>query len=405
MPYGPLKTLLTLLLLAGSTAHADALSELERIALSLENTTDESAQASLQDQMAMLPLQDAQWLQCALECESTLARAWSAHCTGYLPGLQSQNILLSALQDSSSKVRREALEGLAKIGDRTSIQSLMKAAAREKDPSLQSLAQQASQQIIARSRHTTGSTDWSGFNAPDAMDRKAALELAGKSENWRLLLQLTEATQDHHPAVREAAIHALGKLGDDRALHTLHRLILKETGRTRHAAIGALAHLANSQSLPHLSPLAHSEDTGTRRYVARALGWISSPGTMEPLAHLAKDPTEAVRTEVILSIGKIGPSLGGPILVQFLEDEVVFLRSEAARLLAGSAPEVATAPLISALSDKDPLVRINAANSLGALGSTQAIDALERQFQKAKNPEEAAYYRNALGLLGAIAPE
>lgn len=405
MPYGPMNALMALLLVADSTAHADALSELEQIAQSLESSTDASAQVTLQDQMAMLPLQEVQWLQCALECESTLARAWSAHCTGYLPGLQSQTILLSALQDDSPKVRREALEGLAKIGDRTSIKSLMKAAAREKDPSLQSLGQQASQQIIARSRNTNGSTDWSRLQAPDAMERKTAMELAGKSENWGLLSQLTKATQDHHPAVREAAIHALGKLGDDRALHTLHTLILTEKGRTRHAAIGAIAQLANSQSLPHLTPLIHSEDTDTRRYIARALGWISSPGSMEPLAHLAKDSAEAVRTEVILSIGRTGPILAGPILVQFLEDDIVFLRSEAARLLAGSAPEVATTPLISALADRDPLVRINAANSLGALGATQAIEALEKRIRKTKNLEEATYYRNALGQLGAVAPE
>lgn len=403
MPNGPLNVLAAIWLTMGSLANT--IPQLEELAKSLNGLESGIAKRETQDQMAMLPLKTKEIVQCTVQCESPLARAWSAHCLGHLPGPQSQAALLSALKDDSPKVRREALEGLARIGDRTNIQALMKAAARESDPALQALAKQASQQLVARSRSRNPAEDWSRLQAPNAMERKAALERAGKSENWGLLPQVVEAASDHHPAVREAAILALGKLGDDRALPVLHNLILKESGKSQYAAIGAIAQLSNTQSLPFLNPLVHSEDKDTRRYTARALGWIASPKKIEALSILARDSQDTVRTEVLLALGRSDAKITGPLLVQLLTDDLVFLRSESARLLGSTPLALAAEPLTEALNDRDPLVRINAANSLSILGAVSAIQALKSRIRKAETPEEAAYYRKALGQLGVTAPD
>jgi len=387
------------------SAYADVLSELETFAASLENVEDDLAQRRIQDQIAILPLTQAELLTCTTECNQALARAWSAHCLGFTPNHTSQNALIKALNDPSPKVRKEALEGLANVGDRTSIKALMKAAAREAVPDLQVLAKQASEQVVARSRSSSGPQDFSRLTSTDPMERKAAMERAGKSNDWNAVPLLIEALNDHHPAIREAAILALGKLGDDRALPLLHKVTRESNGRPRHAAIGAIAQLSNTQSLPHLAPLIHSEDSDTRRYVARALGWIDTPEKTELLSVLVKDSEESVRTEVLLAAGRSDSKITGPLLVQLLEDDAVYLRSEAALLLSKTSPEIAAAPLVNALEDKDALVRINAALSLGNMGEVSAIDALKRRIRKADNPEEASYYVKVLGQLGVALTE
>lgn len=387
------------------TAYADALTDLENFAESLESAGDDLEQRRIQDQIAILPLTQAELLACTTECHQALARAWSAHCLGFTPNHASQTTLINALKDPSPKVRREALEGLANVGDRTTIKALMKAAARESVPDLQALAKQASEQVVARSRNSKGPQDFSLLTSTDPMERKAAMERAGKSNDWNAVPLLMEATSDHHPAIREAAILALGKLGDDRALPLLHKVTREASGRPRHAAIGAIAQLSNTQSLPHLAPLIHSEDTDTRRYVARALGWIATPEKMELLSVLVQDSEETVRTEVLLAVGRSDSKITGPLLVQLLKDDLVYLRSESALLLSKAPTEIAAPPLINALEDKDPLVRINAAISLGNLGETSAIEALKKRIRKSENPEEASYYVKVLGQLGITVAE
>jgi len=383
-------------------ANAESLVDLEDLAESLSGL-EGFVQRQIEDQIAILPLTEEELLQCATSCSQPLSRAWSVHCLGYHPGLPSRAALVTALKDDATVVRKEAIEGLAKIGDRSSLNPLMKATAKETEPALQVLAQQASQQLVARNREAVAQ-DFSLINSTDAMERKAAIERAATTENWRAVPVLLEAVKDHHPAVREAAVLALGKLGDDRVLPVLHQLLQEETGRLRHAAIGSIALLANTQSLQSLQPLASADDVDTRRYVARALGWIPSSENLRTLQTLAADKEESVRTEVLLSISRQEDPNAAPILLEFLVDEAVFLRSEAARLLGTTQIEVAGEALIKALNDQDALVRINAASSIARLGEVRAIDALEKRIKKAENPEEAAYYRTALEQLG-VNPE
>jgi HEAT repeat protein len=385
----------------GGLAQANPLLSLEQLAERLAPLEEGVEQRHVQDMMAILPLDEEQLRTCATDCTQSLARAWAAHSLGFYPGHQSREVLISALEDGAAEVRKEALEGLAKIGIRSSLNPIMKATAREQDPALRELAQLASQQLVARSRERE-SDDLSLLDSTDAMERRAAIERVANGENWRTVPKLLEAVEDHHPAVREAAVLALGKLGDDRALPALHRLLLTEHGRPRHAAIGAIAQLANTQSLPHLKPLANSEDVHTRRYVARALGWIPAPENFSTLEALAQDPENAVREEVLLALRRSPNPNTAPLLVGFLQDEAVFLRSEAARLLGETKLELAGAPLILALEDDDALVRINAASSIGRLGEVGAIDALKRRIKKSETPEETAFYKKALAQLGVV---
>ena len=148
-----------------------------------------------------------------------------------------------------------------------------------------------------------------------------------------------EATNDTHPAVRQAAILGLGRLGDDRALDALLSLVQTADGKHQHAAVGAVAQLQNQTSLPNLYPLTRSEDPLMRQYSVRALGWMPNSASIPLLKERSQDPEEKVRMEALLALTRFEGLPTADALLAFMNDELVYIRSEAARLMGKSPGE------------------------------------------------------------------
>ena len=394
---------LTAVLLSASTETAATTEApptvLNRLAAEAGSAAEDDQRLTLQDQMAALPMSTVDLQICLKTCEASLARAWSAHALGHLPSTKHQRLLLDALKSQDSAVRREAMEGLANIGDRSAIPHLVQAASRESVEALQTLAQQTAEAIIARDRETPPDHR-SGLQSEDPLERVAAIEALQTEANWEHRPLFISALEDTHPAVKKAAVLALGSLGDARALNTLHPLLDEYSGPLLHAVIGSIATLKNRTSIDHLLPLLDSEDPVVRVYATRALGWIPSPQSLQALKGVAGDTEEEVRTELILTLGKLTDLEVGPILVDLLGDDSLFLRAEAARLLGETRYADSSDPLAAALADDDPLVRINAASSLAALGILTAESALREALESSESEEEAVFHSRALETLG-----
>ena len=400
MPY---IALIGLFLGAGS-ARAEptyVIDQLEQLAHQAAQMGEDSERLFIQDQIAALDLSTEDFQACISECKEATARAWSAHALGHLPGSRNQGLLIESLMDTDELIRREAIEGLANIGDRGAIPALVRSAARETSTDLQELAQQAAEAIINRARNPEH-TDTAPLQSEDPMERIAGLEALQHKQDWSLLPLFTAASNDTHPGVKRTAILALGSLGDDRALAILHPLLTNTSGPNQHAAIGSVAQLRNRTSVPHLLPLLESEDPLIRQYTVRALGWIPTEDSIAGLSACSRDSEEEVRTELILTLAKMTDFETGPILVLLLDDDSLFLRAEAARLLGETRYAEAADPLIDALKDSDPLVRINAASSLSILGELSAEAALRKSVSRAETPEEAVFYNKALENLGLM---
>jgi HEAT repeat protein len=318
---------------------------------------------------------------------------------GHLPGTSNQNALVQSLNDTRHEVRRESIEALARIGQRSHLNVLMQVAARETDSGLRTLAQKAAEQLVSQEQKDH-SDDALLLSSNDPMERVAAIERMQESENWNFTTLFVEATNDTHPAVRQAAILGLGRLGDDRALDALLSLVQTADGKHQHAAVGAVAQLQNQTSLPNLYPLTRSEDPLMRQYSVRALGWMPNSASIPLLKERSQDPEEKVRMEALLALTRFEGLPTADALLAFMNDELVYIRSEAARLMGKSPGEGVAAALIQALQDSDALVRINSASSLSSLGEIGSIEALRTCIHKADTPEEAQYYKKAISDLG-----
>ena len=382
------------------TQETTLLTQLERIATDLDQSESKYAKRLLQDQMAMLTLPEGDLQDCVTDCAHPFARAWAVHVLGHLPSAQNQALLVSSLNDTAPIVREQGYEAMAQIGDRTHIKILMQAANTEPEPHLQQLAQQSSQQIVSKPTNTDFPEVFARLSSDDVMEQQAAIEHIARYGNWRASETLIGLLDHRNPVLRRTAVKALGQLGDDRCLEVLHAGLSKKTGPELQSYISAIALLENTGSLPALTLLTTSKNTRTRQYVARAFGWIPSAKPAEQLKSLSRDKDEQVRTETLLTIRKLNDPRLDTLLLTFLNDSSIFLRAEAARLLANTRLAEAPDALLEALNDKDALVRINAATSLGNLGEIAAIPALKKWHKKAKKPEEKAFYKKALFLLG-----
>ena len=353
---------------------------------------------------------------------------------------------MSLIEDLSSpniRIRRKAIEQLARRGQPEDIRSLINALCREQGD-VNKL--NATIQALSRLGMTVVPALGELLTDPDDDTRIYAVQALGATGDAHAAEHLIAALQDDNPNVRYHAIESLGSLGNRVAVRPLLDNLQPEDYFLTFATIEALGRLGDPAAIPTLQTLLQNKtysapaaealgQIGTRQVIAPLCHWLESPsGEALPAARaLARaagrypaGSTEA-RLFALLTAQRLGKKgrarlasahneidgEGALALAHVLgwldastarDGLLALLDDPAARATAAQAlSKMRPAPvdgLIEKLQAKDIETRISAAEVLGSIGDARAVPALIRQLE---HPEDqlVAVAATALGKIGA----
>lgn len=333
--------------------------------------------------------------------------------------LEPSRPLLAALGDESWRVRRAAVEGLARRAAPEAIMALL-ASVRENHHNLAVL--NSALQVLAMSDVDTLSPLIEFLNGEDADLRMQAALALGEQRDARAVPELIRALEDEDVNVRYHAVEALGKLraaeaadalasvaetrdfflafpaldalkqiGDARVVQRV--LPLLEDELLREAAVELLGELGDEESVAPLAGLLNTTDAPARA-AARALASLHDRyeklyGEGSYIADLSRagiNPTGAQNLLEALGVTEGGDLRQLALVVGWLEGAAVEraltrllgksgARGEVLEALVRHGPGV-TELLIEQLGSEELEVRKAAAVALGRIGDARAVPAL-----------------------------
>jgi HEAT repeat protein len=199
--------------------------------------------------------------------------------------LEGARPLLAALGDESWRVRRAAVEGLARRAAPDAIAALL-TSVRENHQNLGLL--NSALQVLAMSDVDTLSPLVEFLSDEDADLRIQAALALGEQRDSRATPALLGALEDADVNVRYHAIEALGKLRAAEAADALAGIAETRDFFLAFPALDALALVGDARVAPRVVPLL--EDELLREAAAGVLGQLGDEDTVGPLAALLNDP-------------------------------------------------------------------------------------------------------------------
>ena len=291
------------------------------------------------------------------------------HEEAAIHGSRAVEVLVHALEDSSSPRRHAAAIALGKTGDSRAVKPLEKA-----------LEDEDSHVRVA---------------AVEALSQLSHSQSAGS------LLRLLR-DPDHH--VRAASVEALGRMGDTRVVDTIASDLLKDPSwDVRKLSVEALGRIKDNRVTQLLWQALKDSDNDVRQTAAHALGQIPDPRSIPPLVLALKDENTAVRQEAKASLRQIDQkwevSAGAQSVIPELEaatnDKEYWVAQSAADTLAKindmrqrmqesssmvdpdkKRLDLAINILVDSLRDSDRDFRQAAVESLGRIGDGRGITPL-----------------------------
>jgi len=225
---------------------------------------------------------------------------------------------IKACADSSSNVRRLALQGLAKKGDAYACSTILHFL---DDPDLKRLAlttlgdlgcTQALDRLLEETQRPM-----------DEGDRASLLKTLGKIGGNEIKPILRSALLDSAPLVRAEAVAAYSAVNPQEAVPVLLNSFSKDTSKmVRATAAEVLGNIGGHEVYSSLTKALRQErEPQVRRAAARALSNARNLQTIEALLVGLTDEDAGVRLEVVRSLGKIGLNQGIPALLELESKE------------------------------------------------------------------------------------
>ena len=363
---------------------------------------------------------------------------------------ESPNLLANALTDESWRVRRIAAAGMAEVGGRDVVDTLIEAIREHhRDPALLNAALTA----LTQTREDVVMSIVALLDLDDADVRTYAVLALGLVGDVRAVPALAARLDDPDMNVRFHAIEALGRLGDRSVADAIAAIAESRDFFLSFAALDALAAIGEPAVAPRLVPLL--EDEMLRPAVAACLGALGVEDVAIPLASLI-DRTSFTPAPIAVALANIFDRLedefGEGMLIADLakgaltpasatalihalprandeesrgiatvlswmsfpgiDDALAGLlrktgvRNVAAQALAKRGASVG--PIVETLvADADPEVRKAAAFILGRIGSRAWLSPLVEGMRRESEPEVFIAIVTALGAIGddrAFAP-
>jgi len=214
--------------------------------------------------------------------------------------------------------------------------------------------------------------------------RTAAKELAGADE--RAVYPLINALKDDNPGVQDAAMRSLVSIGGQVVAYMILPL-LREDSFLRNTAMLILKDIG-VPSVGLLYPLLTDKDDDVRKFALDLLGDIRE--TVEPgrILPLLKDPNANVRASAVRAVGILVPDGVLDTLIDCLKDEE-WVSFAALETLAVIKDDRAVGPIAKLLEDQSLTLRLAAVESLGAIGSGKASEALFEHVRKSEGMEQS----------------
>ena len=312
--------------------------------------------------------------------------------------------LLAALNDSDATVRANAAMALGQQKVIEAVQPLLDVLQQDSDNIVRELAADALGQIGAESAVPVLIDMLDDSNA---RLRNRLIAVLGASNDPRAVEPLIVLLNHEHPETRKAAAWALGALTDPRAIEPLRGLLDDPVPGVRSNVAWALGEFADStliDDLLHLLDDASPQVRGTTAWALGALGEeTGDTRPVEPLIDLLDDYTALENAsahvfvcqyaaEALLQIGtetaeravnQWKPAARERLLPRRIEDLIRALRHpepdtrQRAIVQFNEIGTPAVQPLINALQHHEHVrVRQGAAQTLGELGSSEAVYAL-----------------------------
>jgi len=201
--------------------------------------------------------------------------------------------------------------------------------------------------------------------------RRSAQDLSDGDE--RAIYPLILALKDKNPGVQDAVIRSLVAIGGEVVAYMLLPL-LRQDSYTRNTAQLMLRDLGEV-SVPLLYPLLEDKDDDIRKFALDLMGEIKVNVEPDQVIRMLKDPNPNVRASAIQCIGKLGHTESVGHVEQALED-VEWVAFTALETLGKLGGELSIKAIIRLLSSESTAMRYAALETLGAIGSTGASDAL-----------------------------
>ncbi|NES21754.1 MAG: hypothetical protein F6K41_23225 [Symploca sp. SIO3E6] len=249
--------------------------------------------------------------------------------------------LTSAIEDSNSHVRWNAVNALGKIGSDAAVLALINA------------------------------LEHSDFEV-----RRMAVEALGKIGSDAAIPALINALEHSDSEVRRMAVEALGEIGSDAAIPALINTLKYSDSFVRRIAVEALGKIGSHAAVTILINALKDSDYDVRWMAVETLGKIGSHAAVTILINTLKDSESIVRWMAAETLGKIGSDAAVPTLINALEDSNSSVRGRAAEALGKIGSDAAVPALINALEDSNSSVCGRAAEALGKIGSDAAVPAL-----------------------------
>lgn len=194
---------------------------------------------------------------------------------------EAPNLLANALTDESWRVRRIAAQGMAEVGGRDVVDTLIEALREHhRDPALLNAALTA----LAQTREDVVTSIAQLLDLEDADVRTYAVLALGLVGDVRAVPALERRLEDADMNVRFHAIEALGRLGDRGVADAIASIAESRDFFLSFAALDALAAIGEPAVAPRLVPLL--EDEMLRPAAAACLGALGAEDVAIPLASI-----------------------------------------------------------------------------------------------------------------------
>jgi HEAT repeat protein len=281
--------------------------------------------------------------------------------------------LIKALQyKNKGKVRRQAADALAVLGDVKAAEPLIHALKDEyvRWDAANALAKIGGPAVEPLIRALTNE---------DSNVRLGAARALGYIGNARAVEPLIHALKDEY--VRWEAVACLGKIGDARAAEPLSLVLLNNADRIfsqmtddqEDAVRRALSRIGEPAVEPLIQVLYKCAGARNPYSIIYALADLGEPA-VEPLINALKDNDKDVRRGAAIALGEIGDVRAVEPLINALKDNDKRVRSEAVIALGEIGDVRAVEPLINALEDNDGNVRIGAVKALCKIGNIKTAE-------------------------------
>ena len=291
--------------------------------------------------------------------------------------------VLPFLDHDNPMIRRLAIETLAEIPDKSSIDYLL-AKLDDSDAASQQAAMNAVIAVVEALPEAKDATLGKirrllqSSSVPMKLNSLSIyVHIQGEGFHDELLL----ASKDSDPVIRQKAVSLMGKFSEERFAAQLVLSLADESEAVRLAAINAIVHLRPQTGLAPLVSALEDHDVWIRTAAAQALGEYRAAAVIDALMKHLQSDVPPVRIAVIEALGKSENPRVKEILFDCFGEEDMEIRRAAMLALARVPGMDVFESLVGALFDTDWRIRAAAVTALGVRGDKDALAYVHRALE------------------------